>query len=73
MDEALEFKATATLGDRRDFGKRQLSCKNDAREANILQREDAFEIVGDELGRGVEREPREMATAETRDAEILDD
>ena len=73
MNEALELKAAATLGDGGDFCKRQLACKNDARKADILQSEDAFEIVGNELRRGVEREPREMATAETRDAEILDD
>ena len=73
MDEALELKAAATLGDGGDLRKRQLACKDDARKADILQSEDAFEIVGNELRRGVEREPREMATAETRDAEILDD
>ena len=41
-------------------------------ERDILQREDAFEIVGDELGRSVERERGEVTTAKTRDAEILD-
>ena len=48
-------------------------CFADTRKADILQREDAFEIVGDELRRGVERERREVATAKARDAEILDD
>lgn len=71
MDETLKFKVTATLGDRGDFRKRQLACEYDARKANVLQRKDTFEIVGDELGRGVERESREMATAKARNAEIL--
>ena len=73
MDEALELKAAATLGDGGDFRKRQLACKDDARKANVLQRKDTFEIVGDELGRGVKRERREMATAKARNAEILND
>ena len=71
MDEALEFKTTATLGDRRDFGKRQLACENDARKADVLQREDTFKIVGDELRRGMKRERREMATTKACNAEIL--
>ena len=68
MDEALELKTAATIGDRRDFGERQLSCKNDARKTDVLQREDAFEVMGDKLSRGVERERREVTTAKTRDA-----
>ena len=71
MDEALELKAAATLGDGGDFRKRQLACENDARKADVLQRDDTFEIVGDELRRGMKRERREMATAKARNAEIL--
>ena len=83
MYEALEFgfgtsvrrdlQRTAAACDLRYLLKRQLARQDDAAEAELLQREDAFEVVGDQLGGGVELELREMPAAEACHAEVLND
>ena len=68
-----DLARAAALGDRRDLGERELAREDDAAEAEFLQREDAFEVVRDELGRGVKLQVREVLAHEPRDAEILHD
>ena len=53
MDEHLYLDAAA-LGDGLYVLKRELTREDDAREAQLLEGEDAFQVVGDELRRGVE-------------------
>ena len=73
VDEALELQAAAPLRDRRDLRGAQFAGEHDPREAELLQREHAFEVVRDELGRRVQLEVREIRAAEPRDAEVLHD
>jgi len=70
--ENLQFDSAA-LGYGRDFGDGQLTREHDAAEAGLLKREDAFEVVRDELGGGMDREARKVRAAEARDAEVLYD
>ena len=73
MDEALELESAAALDDGRDLLDAELAREDDAREAKLLERQDALEVVRDELGRGVDLEVREIRAAEAGDAEVLHD
>ena len=73
VDEALEFKAAAALDDRGDLLDAEFAGKNNAGEAQLLERQHAFEVVGDELSRRMKRQTREIRLAQTRDTEVLDD
>ena len=72
MDEHLDLDAAA-FRDGLDFLERKLTREDDADEAKLLQGEDAFEVVGDKLRGGVEREGWEVLAHEPGDAEILHD
>ena len=72
MDEDLDLDAAA-LGDGTDLIERELAREDDADEAEFLQGEDAFEVVGHELRGGVEREGGKVLPHKPGDAEILHD
>ena len=73
MDEALELDVAAALGDEGDLVEREFARQHDAAEAEVSERQDAFEVVGDKLRRSVERQVGEVAAADSRDAEVLHD
>ena len=72
MDKDLDLDAAA-LGDGTDLIERELAREDDADEAEFLQGEDAFEVVGHELRGGVEREGGKVLPHKPGDAEILED
>ena len=63
VDEALQLKVAATLCYGRNLGEGKLARQDDAGEAELLEGEHAFEVVRDELGRGVQDERRKVAAA----------
>ena len=73
MDEALERDVAAALGDEGDLVEREFARQHDAPEPEVTERQDAFEIVGDELRRRVELQAGEVAPADPREAEVLHD
>ena len=68
-----DLARAAARGDRRHLREGQLAREDDAAEAAFLQREDALQVVGNELRRGVELQRGEVLAHELRDAEVLHD
>ena len=73
MDENLEFDVAAALRDGGDLLDGEFTREDNTREAKLPERENAFEIVRDKLGRGMKLKAREMIVNELRDAEVLHD
>ena len=72
VDEHLDF-AAAALRNGADVLERHLAGEDDAREAELLEREDAFEVVRDELCGGMELKAGEVPADHAGDAEVLND
>ena len=72
MHEHLDLRA-APARNRANLLERKLAREHDAREAELLQGEDALEVVGHELRGGVEGQGREVRAHEARHAEVLHD
>ena len=72
MYEHLDLDAAAARY-RGNLGEAEFARKDHAAEAELPQREDPLQVMGDELRGRMQREIREMAAAEPRYAQVLDD